>query len=206
MIAAAEPVADKAYLPLLIEQVWCLPTTEAPSTPTTQLLRSSQLNQQKTSTPSNTHLHLILPSCLEWRSSTLVPLLENQLENPPSTHIKMSNHYKSGYNVDVERQYSPDYPAEKQLAGPISAYADETGAVAGESFEYGDSTYAKLQRFAGRFRIEQRGIERVPENERTDRHVYNIGTMVLTLPLSLLSLLDDVAHARSDERTERRSR
>ena len=118
----------------------------------------------------------------------------------------MSNHYKSGYNVDVERQYSPDYPAEKQLAGPISAYADETGAVAGESFEYGDSTYAKLQRFAGRFRIEQRGIERVPENERTDRHVYNIGTMVLTLPLSLLSLLDDVAHARSDERTERRSR
>ena len=91
-----------------------------------------------------------------------------------------SAYYKNEYDVDVERQPSPlpVYPRDKQLAGPISAYADETGAVAGESFEYGDSTYAKIQRFAGRFKIEQRGIERVPENERTDRHVYNIGTMV----------------------------
>lgn len=58
------------------------------------------------------------------------------------------------------------------------AYIDETGAVPGESFAYGDSTYAKIQRFAGRFNIEQRGIERVPEDERTDKSPHQIGTMV----------------------------
>lgn len=52
------------------------------------------------------------------------------------------------------------------------------GAVPGESFEYGNSLYAKLQRIAGKFNIEQRGIERVPENERTDTSYVNIGSMV----------------------------
>ena len=55
---------------------------------------------------------------------------------------------------------------------------DETGAVPGEMFTAGNSTYAKLQRFAGRFNIEQRGIERVPETERTDKSVVKVGTMV----------------------------
>lgn len=62
-----------------------------------------------------------------------------------------------------------------------SYVADETGAVPGESFEYGNSTYAKIQRFAGKFNIEQRGIERVPENERTEegfKALLNVGTMV----------------------------
>ena len=58
------------------------------------------------------------------------------------------------------------------------AYVDETGAVPGESFTYGNSTYAKIQRFAGKFNIEQRGIERVPEDERTDKNTHKIGTMV----------------------------
>ena len=57
-------------------------------------------------------------------------------------------------------------------------YYDDTGAVASESFAYGDSTTAKIHRFAGRFNIEQRGIERVPESERTDRNLHKIGTMV----------------------------
>ena len=57
-------------------------------------------------------------------------------------------------------------------------YYDDTGAVSGESFAYGDSTTAKIQRFAGRFSIEQRGIERVPESERTDSNLHKIGTMV----------------------------
>lgn len=47
-----------------------------------------------------------------------------------------------------------------------------------EDFSTGDSTYAKLQRFAGRYRIEQRGIERVPEDERTDKGLVILGTMV----------------------------
>ncbi|MCJ1420141.1 purine-cytosine permease [Xylographa parallela] len=58
-------------------------------------------------------------------------------------------------------------------------YYDDTGAVASESFAYGDSTTAKIHRFAGRFNIEQRGIERVPESERTDRNLHKIGTMWL---------------------------
>lgn len=51
-------------------------------------------------------------------------------------------------------------------------------AVPGESFEYGNSTYAKIQRFAGKFNIEQRGVERVPESERNDDSYLNIGSMV----------------------------
>ncbi|KAF4925584.1 Purine-cytosine permease fcyB [Colletotrichum viniferum] len=46
-----------------------------------------------------------------------------------------------------------------------------------EDFEAGTSTYAKLQRLAGKFGVEQRGIERVPEDERTDDAIMNIGTM-----------------------------
>ncbi|TID19762.1 purine-cytosine permease [Venturia nashicola] len=60
------------------------------------------------------------------------------------------------------------------------SYVDESGAVPGESFEYGDSYYAKIQRLAGKFNIEQRGIERVPENERTEdgfKALLNVGTM-----------------------------
>ena len=58
---------------------------------------------------------------------------------------------------------------------------DDSGAVPGETFEYGNSFYAKMQRLAGRFKIEQRGIERVPESERTDdgfRALLNVSTMV----------------------------
>lgn len=56
----------------------------------------------------------------------------------------------------------------------------EDGAVPGESFSYGNSTYAKLMRLAGKFNIEQRGIERVPEDERTEygiKGLLNVSTM-----------------------------
>ncbi|PSK60288.1 Purine-cytosine permease fcyB [Elsinoe australis] len=56
----------------------------------------------------------------------------------------------------------------------------EDGAVPGESFEIGDSLYARMQRLAGKLKIEQRGIERVPEDERTDRGfkaLLNVSTM-----------------------------
>jgi hypothetical protein len=55
---------------------------------------------------------------------------------------------------------------------------DESGVVHGESFTAGDTLYHKLQRFAGRFGVEQRGIERVPEEERTDKSTMKVGTMV----------------------------
>lgn len=47
-----------------------------------------------------------------------------------------------------------------------------------EDFSGGNSVYARLQRFAGKYHIEQRGIERVPENERTDKSLAIVGTMV----------------------------
>lgn len=62
-------------------------------------------------------------------------------------------------------------------------YAYDDAAVPGESFEYGNGYYAKMQRLAGKFNIEQRGIERVPENERTDtgiKGLLNVMTMVRT--------------------------
>jgi len=83
--------------------------------------------------------------------------------------------------------WSPTRDVEKNPAeagvGNIPAderpsYVDSDGAVPGESFEYGDSFYAKAQRLAGKFHIEQRGIERVPETERTDNSYLNIGSMV----------------------------
>jgi len=58
-------------------------------------------------------------------------------------------------------------------------WVDNTGAVPGESFVVGDSLYHKLQRFAGKMNMEQRGIERVPDDERTDTNTYKIGTMWL---------------------------
>jgi hypothetical protein len=61
-------------------------------------------------------------------------------------------------------------------------WVDNTGAVPGESFVVGDSLYHKLQRFAGKMNMEQRGIERVPDDERTDTNTYKIGTMVLLAP------------------------
>lgn len=69
---------------------------------------------------------------------------------------------------------------------------DETGAVPGETFVMGDSLYHKLQRFAGRMRMEQRGIERVPEDERTDRNTFKIGTMVRSALHLLLSVTPDI--------------
>lgn len=70
-----------------------------------------------------------------------------------------------------------DSDIEKQ-PGVGNLLYDPSGAVPGQSFEYGDTTYAKLQRLAGKLRIEQRGIERVPEDERTDNSYWNIGSMV----------------------------
>ena len=57
----------------------------------------------------------------------------------------------------------------------------EDGTVPGETFEIGDGFYAKAMRLAGKLNIEQRGIERVPENERHDvgfMGLLNAGTMV----------------------------
>jgi len=72
---------------------------------------------------------------------------------------------------------SYDHDVEKEGVRNGS-YVDAGGAVPGEMFVQGETLYAKVQRLAGRFHVEQRGIERVPENERDDHSLLNVGTMV----------------------------
>ena len=83
---------------------------------------------------------------------------------------------QSRHNDDLE--YGSGYDGGHAYADKTGVYVNEAPAVTGESFTYGNSTYAKIQRFAGRFNIEQRGIERVPEDERTDSSLVKVGTMV----------------------------
>ena len=49
----------------------------------------------------------------------------------------------------------------------------------------GNTLYAKLQRAVTRFGVEPRGIERVPEDERTDTTLAKVGTVVCLLPLEI---------------------
>jgi len=70
--------------------------------------------------------------------------------------------------------------AEKNSRGDNSSteYIGDEGAVHAETFIIGDSFYAKAQRFATKFGVEARGIERVPSDERTDAGMSKIGTLV----------------------------
>ena len=71
-----------------------------------------------------------------------------------------------------------DHDAEKG-DGAVS-YIVDGGVVHAEEFTQGDSWIAKAQRIAGKLNIEQRGIERVPEDERTDTNgATSVGTMWL---------------------------
>ncbi|KAK3393774.1 purine-cytosine permease [Podospora didyma] len=92
---------------------------------------------------------------------------------------------------------SPKKVSDLEVA-PIEEYrvSDiDTGEVDGnlsrkEAFVAGNSFYArlaKLQRFAGKFGVEQRGIERVPIDERTDKGMSQIGTMWLSANLVVSS-------------------
>lgn len=69
---------------------------------------------------------------------------------------------------------------EKQVSAVDSGsdIIGDEGAVAAETFFVGDSFYARSQRFAAKFGVESRGIERVPSDERSDTNMSKIGTMV----------------------------
>ncbi|KAI9981330.1 hypothetical protein PInf_009026 [Phytophthora infestans] len=49
---------------------------------------------------------------------------------------------------------------------PTAAYSKLDGDAPEQQQESSNSLYARLQRWASRFKIETRGIERVPEDER----------------------------------------
>ena len=79
---------------------------------------------------------------------------------------------KNEYRVG---SYSPNgTDAEK---GP-PVYTSEAPAVPTEIFLTGDTLYAKIQRTVFQFGVEPRGIERVPEDERTDTNLMKVGTLV----------------------------
>lgn len=72
------------------------------------------------------------------------------------------------------------------------SYVYEDGAVPQDAFGYGTSVFAKAQRLAGKFKIEQRGIERVPEDERTDHSLLNVGSMVSSRQTLLLHRKEEI--------------
>ena len=80
---------------------------------------------------------------------------------------------KENYDVEAKAQ-KPHFTNETDS----SEYIADDGAVHAETFVIGDSWYAKTQRLAGKFGVEQRGIERVPSDERLDAGMSQIGTLV----------------------------
>ena len=85
-----------------------------------------------------------------------------------------------------ERKTAHEVSVESVEKGGPPFYSDPAAlSVPADSFAYGNSTYAKLQRAAGKLNIEQRGIERVPEDERTDTNLRKVGTMVRTFKKQL---------------------
>ncbi|KAL6240923.1 Purine-cytosine permease fcy21 [Rhinocladiella similis] len=79
---------------------------------------------------------------------------------------------KSGYDLEYQPESLSAGEKHRSIVTP-----DASGAVHGESFVTGNTLYARVQRLAGRFGVEQRGIERVPEDERTDKSTLKVGTM-----------------------------
>ncbi|KAL4094397.1 hypothetical protein PRIC1_010058 [Phytophthora ramorum] len=82
--------------------------------------------------------------------------------------------------------------ADHQDKSPKAAYSKLDGDVPLQqspehNFEDGSSLYARLQRWAGKLKIEQRGIERVPEDERHDDSLLNVGSMWLAANMVISS-------------------
>jgi NCS1 nucleoside transporter family len=71
-------------------------------------------------------------------------------------------------------------PAQEKRSNDSTEYIPDDGAVHAETFVIGDSWYARTQRLAGKFGVEQRGIERVPSDERDTAHISQVGTMWLS--------------------------
>ena len=89
--------------------------------------------------------------------------------------------------MGLKNEYEGDSHSSDPEKGPLPTYAghspdpdfvDEAPAVSGEVFVTGDTLYARIQRAVSKFGVEPRGIERVPENERTDTNLRKVGTMV----------------------------
>lgn len=89
--------------------------------------------------------------------------------------------YKKEYDVEnaPAEKLKPAFNNETDSA----EYIGDEGAVTAETFNLGDGFFAKAQRWAGKLGVEQRGIERVPSDERIPAGMSQIGTMVSPQPL-----------------------
>lgn len=79
-----------------------------------------------------------------------------------------------GSSIGEKDQFAPDV-----LSEPIGL------ARGGE--DYGERTglFARLQRFAGKFGVEERGIERVLPHERTDTSMSKVGTLWMSANMTV---------------------
>ncbi|KAI1282763.1 purine-cytosine permease [Xylaria sp. FL0933] len=82
----------------------------------------------------------------------------------------------------VEEKHGENNAKRWDSAGTDIEIGQVTDIDAGPSYmeTEGDSLFAKLQAFAGKYGVEQRGIERVPNDERTDSSMSQIGTLWLS--------------------------
>lgn len=88
-------------------------------------------------------------------------------------------------DYDLEKQASARQAQDSgsQSSSPSDQGRTTSNAVPASSLAAGDSLPAKLMRLAGKLGVEQRGIERVPEDERTDtgfKALMNVSTMWLS--------------------------
>ena len=113
------------------------------------------------------------------RVSSLLKIVSYRPEFKYIANMGILPHKANDYDVETG-------VAEKQVHGDNSSseFIGDEGAVHAETFIIGDSFYAKAQRFATRFGVEARGIERVPSSERTDAGMSKIGTLVCNTVLS----------------------
>ncbi|KAK2592625.1 Purine-cytosine permease fcy21 [Conoideocrella luteorostrata] len=82
----------------------------------------------------------------------------------------------------VERRGSVGADVDEAVLSKTVSDGTATHHASNVSFDT-NTFYGKLQRLAGKFKVEQRGIERVPEDERNDTSYWNIGTMWLAANL-----------------------
>ena len=88
------------------------------------------------------------------------------------------------YDDDIEKVAVGTKVTDFTNPRPVPETINEPITIPGDTFEYYDNSLpSKARRFLGKLHVEQRGIERVPEDERNDTSYANIGSMVRLLNL-----------------------
>lgn len=81
-------------------------------------------------------------------------------------------------SLDKDQSLEDSHPQLESNRSYENILQRDENAVRGDEFSTGSGIYATLQRFAGRLGVEQRGIERVPSDERSDASAAQVATMV----------------------------